>query len=208
MASRPIAPQMPPAASASISTMEQVVRNLRQAGDAGRRVAMVGALRNAGTTHAAIALARALASEGSVVLVDMAFGAPNLSVISTDPKAPGIAELVHGQASFGEIITRDQYSRVHLIATGAVGADGPALAASPVLATTLDALARTYDHVVIDMGAASDVALEHFAALARRAVLVTGDPANPALRATRERLMAAGFADVAVLAGGAHAVAA
>ena len=47
----------------------------------------------------------------NVVLVDLAFGAPNLSVISTDPNAPGIAELMRGQASFGDIITRDQYSQ-------------------------------------------------------------------------------------------------
>ena len=46
--------------------------------------------------------------DANVVLVDLAFGAPNLSVISTDPKAPGIAELVRGTASFGDIITRDQ----------------------------------------------------------------------------------------------------
>ena len=49
-------------------------------------------------------------------------GAPNLSVISTDPNAPGVAELVGGAASFGDIITRDQFSNVHLIATGNIGA--------------------------------------------------------------------------------------
>ncbi len=69
------------------------------------------AMRNVGTTYAAITLARALAKDANVVLVDLAFGAPNLSVISTDPKAPGIAELVRGTASFGDIITRDQYSQ-------------------------------------------------------------------------------------------------
>ena len=55
--------------------------------------------------------------------------APNLSVISTDPNAPGIAELVAGAASFGDIITRDQYSNVHLVATGNVGGDDRALRA-------------------------------------------------------------------------------
>ena len=92
-----------------VGTVEQIARSLRQAGDAGRRVTVVGAARNVGTTYAAITLARALAKDANVVLVDLAFGAPNLSVISTDPKAPGIAELVRGTASFGDIITRDQY---------------------------------------------------------------------------------------------------
>ena len=53
-----------------------------------------------------------------MALVDLAFGAPNLSTIASDPAAPGIAELVRGAASFGQIITRDRHSRVHLIMAG------------------------------------------------------------------------------------------
>jgi MinD-like ATPase involved in chromosome partitioning or flagellar assembly len=191
-----------------VATVEQIARSLRQAGDSGRRVTVVGTARNVGTTYAAITLARALAKEANVVLVDLAFGAPNLSVISTDPSAPGIAELARGMASFGDIITRDQFSPVHLIATGNVGQDGPALAASPMLATVIEALVRSYNHVVIDVGSAAEVAVERFAPLASRAVLVASDPANPATRAARERLMMAGFADVSLLAGVAQAAAA
>jgi uncharacterized protein involved in exopolysaccharide biosynthesis/Mrp family chromosome partitioning ATPase len=191
-----------------VSTVDQVARSLRQSGDTGRRVTVVGTARNVGTTYAAITLARALANESTVILVDLAFGAPNLSVISTDSNAPGVAELVRGAASFGDIITRDQFSNVHLIATGNIGADGPALAASPMLATVIEALVRSYDHVVIDVGSAADIAVERFAPLAQRAVLVAADPANPATRAARERLMKAGFADVMLLAGGAQEVAA
>ena len=69
-----------------VSTIEQIAQSLRQAGDAGRRITVIGAMRNVGTTYAAISLARALANEANVVLVDLAFGAPNLSVISTDPE--------------------------------------------------------------------------------------------------------------------------
>ncbi len=198
----------PMSAPMPVVSIEQVAQNMMQAGDSGRRVTVVGTARNVGTTFAAITLARALARNGSVVLVDMAFGAPNLSVISTDPNAPGLAELVRGSASFGDIITRDQYSGVHLIATGNVGNDAAALAASPMLATVIEALVRSYDHVVIDAGSAADVAVERFAPLAQHAVLVTPDPANPATRAARDRLAMAGVADVAVLAGGAEAVAA
>ena len=198
-------PAMPGMAATSV---EQIAARLRQAGDAGRRVTVVGTTRNVGTTFTAITLARTLAKGSNVVLVDLAFGAPNLSVISTDPNAPGIAELVRGTASFGDIITRDQYSRVHLVATGNVGGDGAALAASPMLATVIEGLVHSYDHVVIDVGAASDIAVERFAPLATQAVLVTGDPANPVTRATRDRLTMGGFGEVAVLAGGAQAVAA
>ena len=219
MVSPPLMPQMPPqmapalavgmaAVPLPVGTVEQIARSLRQAGDAGRRVTVVGTVRNVGTTYAAITLARALAKEANVVLVDLAFGAPNLSVISTDPNAPGIAELIRGTASFGDIITRDQFSNVHLVATGNIGADGPALVASPMLATVIEALVRSYDHVVLDVGSAADVAVERFAALATRAVLVAADPANPATRAARERLMMAGFADVSLLAGVSQAAAA
>jgi MinD-like ATPase involved in chromosome partitioning or flagellar assembly len=191
----------------AVSTIDQIAQTLRQAGDSGRRVTLVGATRNVGTTYAAISLARELAKEANVVLIDLAFGAPNLSVISTDPNAPGIADLIRGTASFGDIITRDQFSNVHLVATGEVGNDAAALAASPMLATVVEALVRSYNHVVIDVGSAADVAVERFAPLAQRAVLVA-DPANPATRAARERLMMAGFADVTLLAGAAQVAAA
>ena len=146
----PAAPVAPTMASMplTVSTVEQIAQGLRQAGEAGRRVTVVGAMRNVGTTYAAISVARTLASDANVVLVDLAFGAPNLSTISTDRKAPGIVELVRGTASFGDIITRDQYSPVHLVATGNVGNEVPALAASPMLATAIEALVRSYDHVV------------------------------------------------------------
>jgi polysaccharide biosynthesis transport protein len=203
---------MPAAAMSSAplaaSSVEQIVQTLRQAGDNGRRVIVVGTTRNVGATYVAISLARALAKDASVVLVDLAFGAPNLSIVSDDPKAPGIAELVRGTASFGDIITRDQYSLVHLVATGNVGRDGPALAASPMLETMIEALVRSYDHVVIDVGSAADITLERFASLAARAVLVAADPANPVTKAARERLMMAGFGDVTLLAGSAESVAA
>ena len=96
---------------------------LQQAGDAGRSIAVIGAARNVGTTLTAIALARTLSRTSRVVLVDLAFASPNIDVISNDPAAPGIAELVRGTASFGDIITRDRVSRLHLVAAGQVGND-------------------------------------------------------------------------------------
>ena len=215
LAPRIMSPPLAPGFAASAAavplvagTVEQIAYSLRQAGEAGRRVTVIGTMRNVGTTYAAITLARALAKEANVVLVDLAFGAPNLSVISTDPNAPGIAELVRGTASFGDIVTRDQYSRLHLVATGNVGNDGAALTASPMLATVIEALVHSYDHVVIDGGSAADVAVERFAPLAQRAILVAADPANPATRAASQRLIMAGFADVTLLAGSAQSAAA
>jgi MinD-like ATPase involved in chromosome partitioning or flagellar assembly len=88
-----------------------------------------------------------------------------------------------------------------LIATGNVGGNAAALAASPMLGTVVEALVQSYDHVVLDVGAATETPVERFAPLAQRAVLVAADPANPATRAVRERLMLAGYGDVMLLAG-------
>jgi MinD-like ATPase involved in chromosome partitioning or flagellar assembly len=191
-----------------VSTIEQIAGWLREAGEAGRRVAVAGSGRNVGTTYAAIALARALAQTASVVVVDLAWNAPNLSVVSTEPQAPGMAELLHGQASFGEIIARDRFSDVHLIATGTVAGEGASLAASPTLPDAIAALAQSYDHVVIDMGAVPEAAPEYVAALAARAVLVTPDAGSAAARSAHARLAAAGFGEVSVLLGVPEAAAA
>lgn len=190
------------------SSIDELVHGLRGAGDAGRRITIVGATRNVGTTYTAITLARALAKEARVVLVDLALGSPNISIISSDPNAPGIADLVHGRASFGQIITRDRFSRLHLVAVGQAGPDGSAILVSQRLAATLDALARAYDHVVVDAGALPELAVERFARLAPRAVLVAADLSNPATAMARDRLLAAGFADVTVLLGRPQAAAA
>jgi uncharacterized protein involved in exopolysaccharide biosynthesis/Mrp family chromosome partitioning ATPase len=190
------------------SSIEQIAVWLKQSGEAGKRVAVAGSGRNVGTTYAAISLARALATNASVVLVDLAFNAPNLSVLSTDPNAPGMAELLRGQVSFAGVITRDQYSNVHLVTTGNVAGDAMGLSAAPMLASAIDALAQSYDFVVIDAGAVPEIAAERLAPLAVRAVLVSPDAASPAARSARERLLAAGFPDVSLALGAAGVAAA
>ena len=124
------------------------------ASEAGRRVAVIGAAREVGTTPTAIALARALAEKARVILVDLS-PKSDLAAIAADARAPGIADLVRGAASFGQIITRDRFSRLQLITGGRAGADSAAILMSERLVIALDALARTYDHVLIDVGAIS-----------------------------------------------------
>ena len=182
-----------------LEAVEALARELGAAGDGGRRITVIGSLRNVGTTMAAITLARSLSKQARVALIDLALGSPNLSIISSDPAAPGIAELVHGSASFGQIITRDRYSGVHLIMAGRAAVDAAAVMSSQRLSITLEALARSYDHVVVDAGTVADAALDRFANLAPRAVLVAGELDDPATVSARERLINAGFADVSVL---------
>jgi uncharacterized protein involved in exopolysaccharide biosynthesis/Mrp family chromosome partitioning ATPase len=190
----------PPKASTAPAgpSIDELATRLRQAGEGGRRVAVIGAAREVGTTLTAIALARSLARQARVVLVDLAFASPNLDVISTDPAAPGIADLVRGAASFGDVITRDRFSRVHVVAAGKVGGDGAALFTSHMLTSALDALAHSYDHMVVDVGVQPGTAMAPIARIAPRAVLV-GDVAE--VVSLRDGLRAAGFSDVAVMTG-------
>jgi Mrp family chromosome partitioning ATPase len=194
-----VSPQPAPLAGVEADAIEALVAALGSADPSGRRVAMVGTRRNMGTTLAAISLARALAAQGRVVLVDLALGSPNLSAIASDPGAPGLSDLVHGSASFGEIITRDRHSRVHLITVGKAEVTSGAILASQRLAIILEALSRSYDYVVLDCGALPAIAPEEFARLAPRAVLVADDVDSQKTLSARERLLAAGFPDVSVL---------
>ena len=135
-----------------LEAVENLARELANAPPTDRRISVLGARPDIGTSMAAITLARALAAQSRVVLIDLALAKPNLVVIASDPTAPGIADLVRGTASFGQIITRDRFSRVHLITAGAAN-DGAAILGSQRLSITLEALARSYDFVVIDAGA-------------------------------------------------------
>ena len=191
-------------AGVPLDVIEALARELADAGEAGRRVAVMGAHRNMGTTLAAITLARSLAKQARVVLVDLALAAPNLSVIATDSGSSGISELVLGSASFGQIITRDRYSRVHVITAGRATTDAHAVMNSQRLSITLEALARSYDYVVVDAGALPEISAERFARLAPRAVLVADGLDDPETASARERLMAAGFVNVSVLASSPH----
>ena len=182
--------------------IEDLVKAVTERGEAGRRVTVIGAGRNVGTTYTAISLARALAAVGErVILADLALHAPNLSILSTDPNAPGFAELVRGTASFGDIITRDKFSKVHLAAAGNVAGDAPTILTSPRLIVTLEGLARNYDHVIVDGGALAEAVPEFFARMAPCAVLVATDIDIAATKSARDQLVAAGFADVLLWLG-------
>ncbi|HLN09077.1 MAG TPA: exopolysaccharide transport family protein [Xanthobacteraceae bacterium] len=175
-----------------------IATQIRRAGAAGRMVAVIGAARNVGTTLTAVALARSLAESARVVLIDLALGAPNIAAFALDRTGPGITDLVRGNASFGEIITRDRDSRVHIVPAGRIDVDSAAILGSERLKIGLTALVRAYDHVVIDAGALA--AAEPVPPAARRAVLVATGMADAA-DAVADRLLAAGFTDVTIYTG-------
>ena len=52
-----------------------------------------------------------MARSAKVVLVDLSASSPTLNAVSVDPAAPGLAELMLGEASFAQVITKDRLSR-------------------------------------------------------------------------------------------------
>ena len=109
-------------------------------------------------------------------------------------------ELFLGAASLGQIITRDRDSRVHDITAGQAAADGAAIIGSEQLAVTIEALARSYEHVVLNAGGLSSLTLDPLAQLAPTLVLVADAIDDPMTRLAQARLAGAGFKSVSVLA--------
>jgi MinD-like ATPase involved in chromosome partitioning or flagellar assembly len=180
------------------SSVDQIAAALQH--EYSRQIAVIGCAREVGTTTTAIALARSIASNARAVLVDLALTSPNIDVISDEPNAPGMAELMHGEASFGDIITKDRFSRLHLVAAGKVG-DARELIESQMLQAAIGALAQSYDFVVLDAGAQTETSIAAIVAMAPRAVLVGGNTPPADLDAMADQMRSAGFADVSVLTG-------
>ena len=186
--------------AASNSSIANVASNLRRSGAAGDRLAVFGVVPGIKTGQTAIKLARALAEHSRVVLVGLASGDATIRGISSEPSAAGLAELASGAASFGAILTKDKLSPLHLISSGHSPIDRNEILSSPGMAMKFDALARSYDHVVVDAGEASGPAIERIAEIAPHAVLVTDTLSNAATGSTRQRLLTSGFTDVRILA--------
>jgi len=181
-----------------ISAIADVAYSLRHAG--GGRTAVLGAVRGLDTGEAAIKLARALAKDARVVLVGLSENSA-IKAISGDPSVGGLAELNGGTASFRDIISKDKLSALHLILSGRAPTKRISLLSAPGLAASFEALARAYDYVVVDAGAAEGPELEAIGEIAPHAVLLAETLADAATEAARERLIAADFDDVTVLVG-------
>ena len=190
----------PPDQPTGLAEIEQLADDLRDAGEAARKITILGTAAGASIALAALSLARLIAREAKVVVVDLAAASPAISAASVDPVAPGLAELMLGEASFSQIITRDRLSRAHLVNAGRPGFDR-ALLRSPRLALAIDALLRVYDHVLLDAGTASDLPAELLTAQARAVVVPDVAMTADARTVMSDQLRAAGFADVKMLSG-------
>jgi succinoglycan biosynthesis transport protein ExoP len=181
-----------------IAEIERLAADLRDAGEAARKVTVLGTASSESITLTALTLARLVARDAKVVVVDLSASSPTLQAVSVDPVAPGLAELMLGEASFSQVITKDRLSRVHLVSAGRPGSDR-ALLQSPRLTLAIDALLRVYDHVLLDAGTASDLPAELLTAGARAVVVPDALMAGDARKVMCDQLGAVGFSEVTML---------
>jgi len=198
-------PESPPVARAdaadmmsAFSEIERLADNLRAGGAAARKITVLGTASSESITLTALTIARLIARTAKVVVVDLAGASPTISAVSVDPSAPGLAELMLGETSFAQVITKDRLSRVHLVSSGRPGSDR-ALLQSPRLSLAIDALLRVYDHVVLDAGTASDLPAELLTAQARAVVVPDASMAADARILMCDQLKAVGFNEVTML---------
>jgi succinoglycan biosynthesis transport protein ExoP len=192
-----------PALGVSVSAIGDAARHVLETPNLGRRVAVVG-VRVGDTSLAALTFARALSKDHRAILVSLpsdAASGPNagvfgLSVVSSNPQAPGLSDVMRGAGSIGDAITRDRLSSLHLIAAGAPGTDAAGLLRSVRFLTVIEALARSYEFLVVDAGAVAEPMMTRVAEIAPRAVVIATNGTDRGLHETCERLAAAGFRDV------------
>ncbi|MEP9347419.1 hypothetical protein [Xanthobacter sp. KR7-225] len=101
------------------------------------------------SARCAVDLARRLAEDTRVALLALDGSAEELGALVSDPRAPGVSELLFGVAGFGETIHRDTHSRAHVIPPGRDARGGPGMVGAERLVLVLGALRQTYDHVVV-----------------------------------------------------------
>jgi succinoglycan biosynthesis transport protein ExoP len=184
--------------TAEIGEVELLADVLISAGAAARKVTVLGTASGESITLTALTLARLMAQRAKVVVVDLVASSPMMTAASADPVAPGLAELMQGEASFAQIITRDRLSRVHLVGAGRPGFDCAQLQ-SPRLTLAIDALLRVYDHVLLDAGTASDLPAELLTSQARAIVVPEASMAQDARALMCDQLTAVGFSEVTML---------
>ena len=190
------APSMAPAAERD--EIGQLADRLIDAAGAARKVTVLGTASSEGMTRTALTLARLMARQAKVVVVDLVSSSPMMATVSSDPMAPGLAELMEGEASFAQIITKDRQSRLHLVSAGRPGFDRAHLQ-SPRLMLAIDALLRVYDHVLLDAGSATDLPAELLTSQAQAVVVPEESMTEDARVEMCDQLRAVGFAEVTML---------
>jgi uncharacterized protein involved in exopolysaccharide biosynthesis/Mrp family chromosome partitioning ATPase len=198
-----------PALGVPVSAIGDIAKRVLETANQGRRIAVLGISPVTGDASlAALTFARALSKEKRAILVALpaaslpsaAGGIPGLAVVSSNPRAPGLSDVVRGKAPISAAITRDRLSRLHIVTAGTPAADAAVLTKSMVFLTAIEALARSYDFIVLDAGAASEDMLARVAEIAPRAVMISPQGAAADVSGAGKKLVSAGFRETMIAA--------
>lgn len=106
---------------------------------------------NEGKTVVASNLATALALSGErVMLIDADLRRPRLHAVFSCPQAPGLTNLLIGEAKAADLVHRTQVSNLHLLAAGTLPPNPSELLDSKRFREFLKHLAKHYDWVILD----------------------------------------------------------
>jgi len=138
-----------------LSPFSESLRTLRAAlwlGAEPPRVVVITAARpGEGKTTTAVALARSAAMNGErVLLIDCDIRQPSLGRVFRCEGAPGVTDLLLGQAVLERIIRRDHLSTLDYIPAGAAEIHSLGLFMSDAMVSLLDRVRRDYDLIVLD----------------------------------------------------------
>ena len=106
-----------------------------------------------------------------------------------------------GKAPISAAITRDRLSRLHLVAPGQSATPVVTLTKSMSFLTAIEALARSYDFIVVDAGAVPEEMFARVAEIAPRAMMIAPQGTAPGITEALKKLAAAGFREPAAATG-------
>ncbi len=197
-APEPVMNEPEPVLARTVDEIDVLAERLVAAGPAAHKVTVLGPAAAESVTLTTLTLARLMARQAKVVVVDLVASSPVLTSATVDPAAPGLAELMQGEATFAQIITKDRQSRVQIVSAGRPGFDRSHLQ-SPRLVLAIDALLRVYDHVLLDAGSAVDLPAELLTTKAQAVVVPDAAMAQDARHQMVDQLRAVGFSEVTML---------
>ncbi|MDR9806394.1 GumC family protein [Rhizobium hidalgonense] len=152
---------------------------------------------------ATVLLTRMLADAGRrVILIDMTGSGYPTELMAEDQVAPGVTDLLCGEAAFGDTIHSDRLSDAHLIPQGQSDVRR-AMRGVDRLSLLLDALAAAYDLVVVECGSA-DVAGVSRLTRSRDVEIILSLPEveETVFVALMTEFQAAGYERVVLMSGG------
>ena len=116
-----------------------------------KKVMFTSALPQEGKSSIASSFAAVLGHTERIVLVEADLRAPSLKKIFGIPQeAPGIVELLSGQATFDQVLYVHKASGIHVLPVAKIPANPAEVVSSAAFSKMLDLLAQRYDRVVVD----------------------------------------------------------